>query len=430
VGTRLTIRPGIRYEQQNLVGNLEEFQWDGNWAPRIGITFDPTGQGRSKLYGNWGRFFAKIPNDLAARALSADAGVTRGDYYDAALTQPIPHNSGVFAGGTDQHYLTAGLSAADFDPESKSTYLDEALVGFEYEAMPGLSLGVRYIHRTFGRVLEDVGTAPMVSYFLGIPGLDSVEYFITNPSVDTPVVAAPPGYDISFEEAIHDYDAVEFTANRRFADRWGLQASYRWSRLHGTFEGFFRNDNGQSDPAITSLFDFPINDPSYTALGGPLEGFRGDIRFLGAMGAGPLPNDRPHQGKLYGNYTFDMGVNLGVGVFLSSGAPLTPLAANPAYDSPGEIPEAPRGSGIETVDGFKTRTPMESSFDFHVDYRLPLGNQRLILLADVFNLFDQQTELAYDYWTEASFTTDNPDLGRTYRYQTPRQVRFGVRFQF
>ena len=46
--------------------------------------YDLLGNGRSKLFGNWGRFFAKIPNDLAARALSADAGVTRADYFDAA----------------------------------------------------------------------------------------------------------------------------------------------------------------------------------------------------------------------------------------------------------------------------------------------------------------------------------------------------------
>ncbi len=30
-----------------------------------------------------------------------------------------------------------------------------------------------------------------------------------------------------------------------------------------TSKGFFRSDNGQSDPAISSLFDFPTNDPSY-----------------------------------------------------------------------------------------------------------------------------------------------------------------------
>lgn len=48
------------------------------------------GQGRMKIFGNWGRYFARIPNDLAARALSADAGATRADYFDAGLTTPIP----------------------------------------------------------------------------------------------------------------------------------------------------------------------------------------------------------------------------------------------------------------------------------------------------------------------------------------------------
>ena len=101
LGDRLTIRPGVRYEQQTLVGQLisasgttdNDFTLSGNWAPRIGATYDVLGNGRSKIFANWGRFYAKIPNDLAARALSADAGISRADYYDAGLTQPIPEGT-------------------------------------------------------------------------------------------------------------------------------------------------------------------------------------------------------------------------------------------------------------------------------------------------------------------------------------------------
>jgi hypothetical protein len=49
----------------------------GNWAPRIGAVYDLLGNGRSKLFGNYGRFFARVPNDLAARVLSADEAITR-----------------------------------------------------------------------------------------------------------------------------------------------------------------------------------------------------------------------------------------------------------------------------------------------------------------------------------------------------------------
>jgi hypothetical protein len=443
IGNRLTVRPGIRYEQQKLVGTLDDFTWDGNWAPRIGATYDVIGNGRSKLYANWGRFFAKVPNDLAARALSADAGVTRADYYDPALTQPI--QEGVPAGPNleTRHLNFAGLSPSDFDPDAKSTYLDETLVGFEFEPFTNLNVGARWVHRRFGRILEDVGTVPMAGFFLPLgcggdegPACigDTVEYFITNPGPNTPVVPVP-GFDISFEDAIHEYDAIELTAEKRFGNNWGLQTSYRWSRLHGTFEGFFRNDNGQSDPAITSLFDFPTNDPSYAAFAQEL-GFRGDIRYLGSAGAGPLPTDRPHQFKLYGNYSMNWGLNLGAGVQMSSGTPLTPLAANPYYENNGEIPEAPRGSGIQTVDGFRTRTPVTYDVNLHTDYAVRLGGaRRVVLLADMFNLFNAQRATGYDTDTESSFGALNPDFGepvivRIPQFQTPFQIRFGARFEF
>jgi len=424
IGERLTIRPGLRYEQQKLVGNLADFKWDNNWALRIGGTYDPSGQGRAKIYANWGRFYAKIPNDLAARALSADAGVNRADYYDAGLTRPIP--DGVVAGSpaTSVHFLTAGTAASDFDPNAKSTYLDESVVGFEFEPITNISLGARYIRRRFGRILEDVGTAAISQYFIG--DVASTEYFITNPRDGYPATVNGAG---AFESAIHDYDAVEITAEKRFSNNWQVQSSYRWSRLHGTFEGFYRNDNGQSDPAITSLYDFPTNDPDYIALA-PEFGFRGDIRYLGKLGAGPLPTDRPHQIKAYGSRTFDFGLNLGAGIVLSSGSPLTALAANPVYENGGEIPEGPRGSGIQTVDGFKKRTPFETGLDFHADYGIRFGEQRIVLLADFFNLTNLQRVRDYDNFTENTFGALNPSYGARFAYQTPRQIRLGVRFEF
>lgn len=425
---RFTFRPGIRYEQQRMTGNLADYTFDGNWAPRLGVTFDPQGSGRMKVFANYGRFFVKIPNDLAARALSADAGVTRADYFDEGLTMPVP--DGVLAAGTTRHLGLAGLSPSDFDTNAGSTYSDEFLAGFEWEFRPGLSLGVRYINRNYGRVLEDVGTLPMIAYFLeDVPGSDSVEYFITNPDRNTPV-AGNLGVPITFEEAVHDYDAFEIEADKRFSHNWSLLASYRWSRLKGNFEGFFRNDNGQSDPAITSLFDFPTNDPTYATLGQQEFGFRGDIRYLGAAGVGPLPNDRPHQAKVFGNYLTPIGVNVGIGMQLSSGQPLTALAANPVYRSPGEIPETPRGDGFQTDDGFQTRTPVEFEFDLHGDYNLNIGGRQLTLLADVFNLFDQQRVRDYDNYTETTFGVPNPDFGRVIVYQLPRSVRFGARFRF
>jgi hypothetical protein len=431
VGNKLTITPGIRWERQSLTGMLESVTFTNNWAPRIGATYDPTGQGKMKIYGNYGLFYMKLPNDLAARALSSDAGVSRADYFDAALTQPVP--DGTTALGTTSHFIALGQSADDIDPNVKAGYVQEVLAGFEFEAAPGLNLGVRYIHRDIPRIVEDVQPYPMVASELGIPGAATADYILTNPSSSTPTLG---GLGASFEDPVHKYDAVEFVADKRLSHNFTMQASYRYSRLRGTFEGFFRDDNGQSDPGITSLDDFPTNDPSYTAIGVPQFGFRGDIRYLGALGSGPLPLDRPHQVKLFGTYNFKYGINVGANVSLGSGKPLTEFAASPAYDSPGEIPTTPRGDGFLTADGFKTRTPFDSITSLHGDWNLHLrGTTRLILSADVFNLFNQQTVLDYDPDLETTFGALNPDLGTPSRasqaqLQTPRQIRFGIRYEF
>jgi outer membrane receptor protein involved in Fe transport len=56
-----------------------------------------------------------------------------------------------------------------------------------------------------------------------------------------------------------------------------------------------------------------------------------------------------------------------------------------------------------------------------------MGGSKLTLLADIFNLFDQQATTDYDNYTESSFAAANPDFGLPFEYQTPRRIRLGVR---
>lgn len=440
VGSSLTIRPGVRYEQETLSGSLvHDFALKNNWAPRVGLVWDPTRRGNSRVFANYGRYYARVPNDLAARALSSDAAITA-DYFDAGLTTPVPNGvvttNALTGAASTTHYTLLGANADVIDPHARLSYYNEWVAGAELTLARGLELGGRFIHRDIGRVLEDVQGYPIVAASAGLPGAATANYLLTNPGPATPVVQDLPGYTVSFEQPVHDYNAVELTANRRLTERWSLNSSYRWSRLTGTYEGFFRNDNGQSDPGITSLYDYPTNDPSYTAIGGPVYGYSGDIRFLGAAGAGPLPLDRTHDIKVFGTYAVTADLNVSVGLEAESGAPLTAFAAHPIYGDGGEIPLSVRGAGFVTSDGFRTRTPWTRPVNAGAAYTLKLGSRRLTLLGDVFNVFNTQTVLDYDSFSELQFNVPNPDFGRAgvsgvvagQQFVTPRQIRIGVRF--
>jgi hypothetical protein len=449
VGSRWTLRPGIRWERQRIVGGTPlcfsdeshvgagdgtpgdeipcAYTWTGNWAPRLGATFDVTGSGRWKVYASWGRFFVKVPNAIAVYALSAeDAALAR--YLDPGLRDLAPDG-----------FRTFNATPAEFANGSRSTFQRELLIGVETEVAPYLNLGLRYIRRRIPRVVEDYAPAQPLLWDLGYEGLEGVTYLVDNihpglETIDATSIGVPRAY---FEDPVHDYDAVEVTGNKAFANGWSLFASYRWSRLRGNFEGFFRADNGQSLPALTSLFDFPTNDPSYTQIGAPRFGYRGDIRYQGTtLGVGPLPNDRTHQVKLYGAWARG-GLSLGVAFRAGSGQPLTALAANPVYAGY-EIPETLRGEGFETVDGFRKRSPAPVTLDLHVDYAILLGaNRRLLLVADLFNVLNSRDPITYNWGSELRTGIPNPDFGQpanpldfTSPFETPRQVRLGARLEW
>jgi hypothetical protein len=97
-----------------------------------------------------------------------------------------------------------------------------------------------------------------------------------------------------------------------------------------------------------------------------------------------------------------------------------------------------RGAGMDTVDGFRERTPAEVTLDLHVDYGLNFGGRRLLLLADAFNLFNRRSATWYDYFYETTVGTLNPNFGQpvnggsssTTSHQAPFGLRLGARFDW
>ena len=67
-----TLKLGLRYDEEKLTGDLtgNSINLTDNFAPRLGFTWDATHDGKSKFYGFAGRYFERVPTDIAIRGLN------------------------------------------------------------------------------------------------------------------------------------------------------------------------------------------------------------------------------------------------------------------------------------------------------------------------------------------------------------------------
>ena len=93
INKHVTAIMGIRGEQERIIGNPGStgkrvaYSFTDQWAPRLGVTFDPSGKGNTKIFYNFGRFFEYLPLDLAERSLSAEKDFTGGRFAPEFFTQ-------------------------------------------------------------------------------------------------------------------------------------------------------------------------------------------------------------------------------------------------------------------------------------------------------------------------------------------------------
>ncbi len=446
VADLVTINAGVRYDRQSARGEdgTSGFTLGKQWSPRLGVIYDFTRQGRSKIYANYARYYENIPLDALDREFPGERQLTtpggRTAAPNAATGAPgcdprafpdptaiancrDPRNLRQYGGGAfpNRFYDVVGADTTPIDPDLQAQSSDEWVAGAEYEVLPNGRVGASYTKRYFNRVIEDASRDEANTYIL-----------------------VNPGYGIAsdFPKAVRDYDAVSVYFSKAFADLWLAQASYTWSKVRGNYAGLFRPETGQLDPNINSDFD---------------------LRSLLLNRTGPLPGDSTHQVKLFVAKEFVVGgttsFSLGGSYLASSGGPISYLGSHPLYGA-GESFILPRGAG--------GRLPWVHTIDGHLglNYRLSRDNVATVNL-DVFNLFNFQAATAVDqtYSTDDVYpiangtvadldTCDNPDPNQRPNckllnfddgkftgqknpnfknptaYQAPRIFRFGARVTF
>jgi hypothetical protein len=411
-----TLNLGLRYEQQvgfvakDVAGSTSpegEVVPDrayelNNWAPRLGFIFDPTREGKSKLFGHYGRFYENVPMDMNVRAFGGEiiglqtVNLNRrtpaAGGYDPNCD--IDHTPGVSGAQMAERLnmcadrAATGLAGSFFSfvsPGLQGQRTDEIILGSEYEIVGDLTVGADYIHRTMPVVIEDVSTDAGNNYLITNPSKnfdDEAAKLRTEAArlmaagdttlADLYLLRAGQLESVKeFAKPIRDYDGVTIRAKQRPTRNSLLQASYTYSKSRGNYPGLFSTETFQEDPNITSLYDLPD---------------------LMANRYGPMGLDRPHNLKVDGFYAFDFkkagALIVGGSWRTESGIPHNALAAHFVYGG-SESYLLPRGA--------MPRSPATSTADTHFSYRYTISkNTTLEGFVDIFNLFNQQDELRQD----------------------------------
>src|SRR5208283_319634 len=224
----------------------------------------------------------------------------------------------------------------------------------------------------------------------------------------------------TYKDPKREYEAVEFEVRKSFTHNWALSVNYRVAQLKGNYEGAFRNDNGQADPGISSLFDFTEG-----ALG----------LLAGQQSIGALSTDRKHVLNAHSTYVLPSGklkgFTIGGGLTVLSGNPLTSLYAQQAYQNAGEVPLFGRGN--------LGRSPVTGSVDAHLEYPFKITERMQVKVAfDLFNIVDSTRQTTINQFGDLGFGLQNVDFqkpitGATFQNQgfvNPFSSRLSVLLTF
>ena len=369
----------------------EVFNFSANVAPRLGVTYDLAGNGRTAIKAYYGRFYNQFGSELAESSNQnalAQLQVPWSDPNGNLRLDPGELNLSTFTG------FAAGLFPP-IDPDASRPFSDEFNVGIDHQLVGNLAVSASYHRRQHRDGLTVLDRArPATAYTPAARAYNDPErgaQTITVFSLDPTLVTRRDRIIANIEGLRSDYDGVIFNVNKRLSNGWQLLAGVTFQSHEG-----FAHSGTFTDPGTTTDF----NNPNYVLNRDSSVVFTDIPWSFGLSGSYQLPYAIVFSGK----YTSGAGGPL-MRTLVVSGLP----------QGSETVWVQPRGDDrVEDVTQF---------VDVRFAKRWTLGTSRLEGTVDVFNLLNANHVTGQ---VEAIGTT----IGRPNRILTPRIVRFGVTARF
>ena len=400
----LTLNLGLRYDWETITNDSD------NIGPRVGISWDPVGDGQTIVRGGWGRFYTPYRSGLFDSQFTDSVLQVRG------ITVSFPNNDNqqAFIDLIQQNGFTNLLQVRDFlkaqlenellneaDFNSSPTvdwpfriapHTDNLTFGVERVVANNLSIGFDYVRLSNRNMLQSVD----LNDFSRTQGRPNISIL----NGETPSFGS---ITTRVNEGETDYNALQVSVVKRQSPTrvgtLGGRISYTLSRLRGDSNNDFPDSPYFQTFAMTGWnFDTgePIN-PGGLDLG--LDHPQNVDR--------PGGRDRRHNFVLSGNWTVpgtswrDNGGVVLAGIFRYLTGGRTTITINERLDN-NNFAVAPAGtynpnnpndislSDVEfegTLQG--ASLPSRTNVDFSLRYRLPFTDTiEATVLLDAFNLFN------------------------------------------
>jgi len=385
---------GIRAERTEFVNSagatIHKFDW--NIAPRLSLAYDINGDGRSKVWAYYGRYYDPIRADMADFA-----GAVTGPTYDEQVN----------IDGQWYTFRQRGPGDAAIAPNIKTPYTDELMLGYATNFGQDYAFSVTLTKRETKDIMEDydlglysdpdgVGAdsqAPAGSYFY-LP----YSYFgyADNPGTNYVLGTLKGGK--------REYKGLEVTLQKVKSNNWQGMMSVTLNDAHGN-----TNSDGNAD-----------YQGDWIAL---------DPRAPNAWG--PQPGNIKRQFKAFATYYWDFGLELS-GVFnwnsgtLYSRTWLTSRRHLPMMDDPYEY-EGVTDSWLSPGSVGSEQSPSYSTLDVRAKYtkELPVGKVEVFL--DIFNILNKQSATRMQDLVAGDGIYD---FGQAVEWVEPRRAYLGVRYSF
>jgi hypothetical protein len=238
-------------------GTGKKIQAFSNWSPRLSVTYDLFGNGKTSVHASGSYYYdtkVTLANSLAGlftrTALTWGSNLSSGacNTNSGGSCWTDANHDGVIQRAELQGTPSSSSSRFDtgtgvlrpagniVDPSAKIGRTREAIVGVQHELIRNLAVGVDYIYRKYDRGLYTytVGYQPGAA---GFPLSQIYEGPLTwhddTTGIDAPYyvikqgASRPSGADqITMTDLSYQvYQGVDITANKRYSDRWQMQAA-------------------------------------------------------------------------------------------------------------------------------------------------------------------------------------------------------------